>query len=134
MSVWWLLSMANCSTSVVSLFVGVLIVGILGLRFVNKRFIGTYLIFGVLALVVAEWAFGLYASAIQLLGKDPTLTDRTLLWSELLKVKINPLFVTGFESFRLGERFQKFAESRWWQPNQAHTGYLQTYLNLGLVR
>jgi len=133
MAIWWLLSMAHSSTSLVSLFVGVLIVVILGLRFVNKRFIGTYLIIGVLALVVVEWAFGLYASAIQLLGKDPTLTDRTLLWSELLKVKINPLFGTGFESFWLGDRFRNFADSRWWQPNQAHNGYLETYLNLGLV-
>ena len=131
--VWWLLSMAHSSTSLVSLFLGVVIVVILGLRFVNKRFIGTYLVIGVLVFVVAEWAFGLYASAIQLLGKDPTLTDRTLLWSELLKVKINPLFGTGFESFWLGERFRKLGESHWWQPNQAHNGYLETYLNLGLV-
>jgi exopolysaccharide production protein ExoQ len=133
LATWWLLSMAHSSTSLVSLSLGALIVVILGLRFVNKRLIGTYLVIGVLAFVVAELAFGIYASAIQLLGKDPTLTDRTLLWSELLKVKINPLFGTGFESFWLGERFQKFAESRWWQPNEAHNGYLETYLNLGLV-
>jgi O-antigen ligase len=115
------------------LFVGILVVAVLGLRFVGKRFIGTYVVIGALALLAAEWAFGIYTDAIQLLGKDTTLSDRTLLWSELLKVKINPLFGTGFESFWLGERFRKFAESRWWQPNQAHNGYLETYLNLGLV-
>jgi len=106
---------------------------ILGLRFLDKRLIGTYLIIAAIALLVAEWGFGIYAHAIQLLGKDATLTDRTLLWSELLKVDINPLFGTGFESFWLGDRFRNFAESRWWQPNQAHNGYLETYLNLGLV-
>jgi len=100
---------------------------------VDKRLIGTYLIIVAIALLVAEWGFGIYAHAIQLLGKDATLTDRTLLWSELLKVDINPLFGTGFESFWLGDRFRNFAESRWWQPNQAHNGYLETYLNLGLV-
>ncbi len=125
--------MAHSSTALVSFFVGVLVVLILGLRFVDKRFIGTYVVIGVLALLAAEWAFGIYASAIQLLGKDSTLTDRTLLWSELLKVKINPLFGAGFESFWLGDRFRNFAESRWWQPNQAHNGYLETYLNLGVV-
>jgi exopolysaccharide production protein ExoQ len=133
MAVWWLLSMAHSSTSLVSLFVGVVVVAILGLRFLNKRLIGTYIIIGVLALVVAEWAFGIYGHAIQLLGKDATLTDRTLLWNELVKVKINPLFGTGFESFWLGERLQRFTESHWWQPNQAHNGYLETYLNLGMV-
>ena len=133
LAIWWLFSMAHSSTALVSFFVGVLVVLILGLRFVDKRFIGTYVVIGVLALLAAEWAFGIYASAIQLLGKDSTLTDRTLLWSELLKVKINPLFGAGFESFWLGDRFRNFAESRWWQPNQAHNGYLETYLNLGLV-
>jgi exopolysaccharide production protein ExoQ len=133
LAIWWLLSKAHSSTSLVSLFVGILIVALLGLRFVDKRFIGTYVVIGALALLAAEWAFGIYTDAIQLLGKDTTLTDRTLLWSELLKVKINPLFGTGFESFWLGERFRKFGESRWWQPNQAHNGYLETYLNLGLV-
>ncbi len=133
LAIWWLLSMAHSSTPLVSLFVGMLIVAVLGLRFVDKRFIGTFVIIGVLALLAAEWAFGIYANAIQLLGKDATLTDRTLLWSELLKVKINPLFGAGFESFWLGDRFRTFADSRWWQPNQAHNGYLETYLNLGLV-
>ena len=133
LAIWWLLSKAHSSTSLVSLFLGILIVALLELRFVDKRFIGTYVVIGVLALLAAEWAFGIYANAIQLLGKDPTLTDRTLLWSELLKVKINPLFGAGFESFWLGDRFRKFAESRWWQPNEAHNGYLETYLNLGLV-
>src|SRR5436309_375201 len=133
LAIWWLLSMAHSSTSLVSLFVGLLIVAVLGLRFVDKRFIGTYVVIGVLALLAAEWAFGIYASAIQLLGKDATLTDRTLLWSELLKVKVNPLFGAGFESFWLGDRFRNFAASRWWQPNQAHNGYLETYLNLGVV-
>jgi len=125
--------MAHSSTSLVSLFIGLLIVVILGRRFVDKRLIGTYLIIAAIALVIAEWGFDIYGSAIRLLGKDPTLTDRTLLWSELLKAKINPLFGAGFESFWLGDRFRDFADSRWWQPNQAHNGYLETYLNLGLV-
>ena len=131
--IWWLLSKAHSSTSSISLFVGVLIVAILGLRFVEKRLIGTYLIIGVLALVIAQWGFDIYATAIHFLGKNPTLTDRTLLWGDLLKVKINPLFGTGFESFWLGERLRMLSGSRWWQPNEAHNGYLETYLNLGLV-
>jgi len=133
MAIWWLLTMAHSSTSLVSLFLGVLIVIILGLRFVNKRLIGTYMIAAIVIYVLAEATFGISGRVTELLGKSATLTDRTLLWSELLKVKINPLFGTGFESFWLGERFKEFAESRWWQPNEAHNGYLETYLNLGLV-
>ncbi len=131
--IWWLFSMAHSSTSLVSLLIGVAMVGLLGLRFINKRFIGTYLIFGVLALAVGEMTLGLYASAIQLLGKDPTLTDRTILWHDLLKIDFNPLFGTGFESFWLGKRLDILWATRWWHPNEAHNGYLETYINLGLV-
>ncbi len=43
-AIWWLFSMAHSSTSLVSCALGVLLMGFLGLRFVEKRFIGTYLI------------------------------------------------------------------------------------------
>src|SRR6266496_1541207 len=56
LAIWWLFSMAHSSTALVSFFVGVLVVLILGLRFVDKRFIGTYVVIGVLALLAAEWA------------------------------------------------------------------------------
>jgi exopolysaccharide production protein ExoQ len=131
--IWWLLRMAHSSTSLVSLLLGMSTVLLLGLRVVDKRFIGTYLIIAVFAVAVTEMAFGLYGSVIELLGKDPTLTDRTLLWNDLLNVQINPLLGTGFESFWLGERLQTLWATRWWHPNEAHNGYLETYLNLGMV-
>jgi exopolysaccharide production protein ExoQ len=132
-AIWWLFSMAQSSTSLVSLLLGLAIMAALGLRLVNRRLIGTYIVVGIVICVLAEATFGISGRVIELLGKSPTLTDRTVLWEDVLKVKINPIFGAGFESFWLGERFQKFAESRWWQPNQAHNGYLETYLNLGLV-
>jgi exopolysaccharide production protein ExoQ len=130
---WWLFSMAHSLTPLMSLLLGVAIMAALGLRFVNKRLIGTYVVAGIVICVLVEATFGISGRVIELLGKSPTLTDRTVLWEEVLKVKINPIFGAGFESFWLGERYQKFGESRWWQPNQAHNGYLETYLNLGLV-
>src|SRR5439155_22600576 len=44
---------------------------------------------------------------------------------------VDPLFGTGFESFWLGERVEKFWSVYWWHPNQAHNGYLEIFLNLG---
>ena len=129
----WLLKSAHSSTSLVSLLVGVLVVIFLGSPFVNKRFIGTYLVVGVLALLSAELVFGIYAHTIELLGKDPTLTDRTLVWRELLNVQVNPILGAGFESFWLGPRLEKLWDIYWWHPNQAHNGYLETYLDLGLA-
>jgi exopolysaccharide production protein ExoQ len=81
-------------------------------------------------------AFGLGASGqlAAAVGKDPTLTDRTKIWSFVLSMHTNPLVGTGYESFWLGPRLEYF-----WQIsglgglNEAHNGYLEVYLNLGII-
>ena len=116
-----------------SLLLAVLIVALLGQPLVNKRMIGTYLVVVIVIYVLADATLGVSGRVIELLGKSPTLTDRTIIWHEVLQVPINPFFGAGFESFWLGDRLKLFAGKHWWQPNQAHNGYLETYLNLGLV-
>jgi exopolysaccharide production protein ExoQ len=61
------------------------------------------------------------------------LTDRTLVWADALALQDNPLLGAGFESFWLGPRLEALGAKWWWQPAQAHNGYLETYLNLGIV-
>jgi O-antigen ligase len=61
------------------------------------------------------------------------LTDRTKIWSDCLKLVNNPLLGTGFESFWLGYRLEILWAKWFWHPNQAHNGYIETYLNLGAV-
>jgi hypothetical protein len=70
---------------------------------------------------------------LQTLGRDPTLTGRTQLWSVALQYAGDPLFGTGFESFWLGERLQRMWNIYWWHPNEAHNGYLEVFLNLGVL-
>jgi O-antigen ligase len=48
-------------------------------------------------------------------------------------MRVDPLFGTGFESFWLGERVERIWAIHWWHPNQAHNGYLEVYLNLGVM-
>src|SRR4029077_1324316 len=48
-------------------------------------------------------------------------------------MKTNPIFGVGFESFWLGDRLLQLYEGRGVSPNEAHNGYLETYLSLGLV-
>jgi O-antigen ligase len=65
------------------------------------------------------------------MGRDTTLTGRTTLWDEVLRLTVDPLFGTGFESFWLGTRLETLWRLYWWHPNQAHNGYLEVFLNLG---
>lgn len=130
----WLLKMAQSSTSLVSMLVAISILLFLGFRFVNKRYIGTYLVIGLILCALINSVSNISSGGIQLLGRDPTLTGRTEIWQVLLKWPINPVLGTGFESFWLGDRREQLADL---YPelhlNEAHNGYLETYLNLGIL-
>jgi O-antigen ligase len=129
----YLLRLAHSATSVTSLCVGVLVVLFVGSRLTNKNFIGTYLLTTLVLLVVAELTFGISSSYSEALGRGSGLSGRTLVWSNLLKVHINPVLGTGFESFWLGERPKQLEGIFFYGLNSAHNGYLETYLSLGLI-
>ena len=131
--IWWLFREAQSSTSLVSCLVGILVMLFLGLRQVRKENIGTYIIVFVIVAVLAESLFNISDVFLDILGKDRTLTDRTKVWADCLSIQINPIIGVGFESFWLGKR-QEIMNEKWaWHPNEAHNGYLETYLNLGMV-
>ena len=131
--IFWLLKMAESSTSTMCLIVGVFTLFFLSRRFVNKRLIGTYILAGAVIYFLADVAFGISSILINVLGRDSTLTGRTEIWQQLLDFHTNPVVGVGFESFWLGERLRQIGELYWWQANEAHNGYLEIYLNLGLI-
>jgi O-antigen ligase len=131
--IWWLLFRADSSTSLMSLLAGMLIVALLGLRSVNIRLVSLYLLLAVITLVVGELTLGIFGRLVDLTGHNMTLAGRGELWGELLAFHTNPIFGVGFESFWLGERLKTISEAHWWHPTEAHNGYLETYLNLGLI-
>lgn len=129
----WLLKLSSSATSLLCTVIGMITIWLLGLPTVNKRSIAIYMVVGILTFAVAEPYFGIYNGVLNLVGRDATLTDRTEVWHEALKLQPDPIFGTGFESFWLGNRLDQMWEKWWWQPNQAHNGYIETYLNLGFV-
>jgi len=131
--VGWLLAMADSATPLVCLVLATGTSWFVGSRFVSRRFIGVQLILMILLVIAAELTFGIHAETVRFLGRNPSLTDRTEVWADLLAVDINPLVGAGFESFWLGHRREAIWSKWWWQPNQAHNGYIETYLNLGWI-
>ncbi|MFX1590782.1 MAG: O-antigen ligase family protein, partial [Promethearchaeota archaeon] len=71
--------------------------------------------------------------AVGFTGHEETFWGRVALWKGLLNMSTNPLLGSGFESFWLGDRLAEIWENYWWHPNQAHNGYIEIYLNLGLI-
>jgi exopolysaccharide production protein ExoQ len=131
--IWWLLSQAHSATSFTSLIVGVVVVVFLGIRSINKNFIGTYMLAALVLVVVAELAFGISGHYSEALGRGAGLSGRTVLWTNLLQMHINPVLGTGFESFWLGKRLKELEGIFFYIPNEAHNGYLETYLTLGII-
>ena len=87
----------------------------------------------ILTVSVSVLFLGFSPGVLRAIGRNPTLTDRTDLWAQLLKMVRNPFLGTGFESFWLGPRLEELWRVNTWRPNQAHNGYLEVYLNLGWV-
>lgn len=129
----WLLMMAQSSTSLIAFGVGSAVIVGLGLSFVPKRNFGSFVVAVILLVAVAELTVGVYSPMLELLGRDATLTDRTKVWADVTGMVSSPLLGTGFESFWLGTRLEVLWAKWPWRPNQAHNGYIEIYLNLGLV-
>src|SRR5216684_1239136 len=73
---------------------------------------------------------------VENLGRNPTLTGRTEIWKAVIPLVSNPLVGTGYESFWLGERLQKFwsvDDKAFKGIQEAHNGYLELFLNLGWI-
>jgi len=67
------------------------------------------------------------------LGRSTNLTGRTAIWKAVLSLHTNPLLGTGFESFWLGSRLESVWNMSVKGIQEAHNGYIELYLNLGLV-
>jgi O-antigen ligase len=132
-AIWWLFSQAHSATSLTCLVIGILLVVFVGFRFINKNLIGTYMLVAFVLLAVAEMEFGISGRFSESLGRGSELSGRTGLWSALLGMHTNPILGTGFESFWLGERPRQLEGLFFFIPNEAHNGYLETYLTLGIV-
>ena len=130
----WLFYKADSATSLACFFVGLLLL-LITVSPHGRRPALIHLAIGMLLVtgVVSYFFFNAQAQVAQSFGRDTSLTGRTELWATLREMVKAPWFGTGFESFWLGARSETLWNMFWWHPNQAHNGYLETYLNLGWV-
>ena len=129
----WLTPIANSKTSLLALVSGIAV--ILAVQFPwIKRHIWSFLVAVALIAAISNELFSVKSAILEASGRDATLTGRTGIWQTVLSEPINPLLGTGYASFWLGERLQRiWAFFPRTQLIQAHNGYLEVYLNLGLV-
>lgn len=131
----WLLHVSDSATSRVCLAIGCLVI----LATHTKAFTRhpTFLkvlipAFFCLYLILA-FGFDMIGDLAREVGRDPTLTTRTLIWKTLLNMHTNPVVGTGYESFWLGSRLQTVWQTSVGEIAEAHNGFLEVYLNLGII-
>jgi len=132
----WLLILASSTTSRVCMALGCLVIAATHTKSIKRHPMWLKVLVPACFCLYLILAFGLDMNGAMAgaVGKDPTLTDRTKIWAIVLGMHTNPLIGTGYEGFWLGPRLETF-----WRTaglghlNEAHNGYLEVYLNLGLI-
>lgn len=133
-AILWLLTLSHSATSFACFLMGATLIVWTRIRFVQRRpILFHFPAIGMIAISAGVLFFNLSSFAFEVLGKDSTLTDRTNLWDDLLKMAKDPILGTGYESFWLGDRLEYIWSIYWWRPNQAHNGYIELYINLGWI-
>lgn len=139
----WLLTGSRTATSRTS--VGVFLIGaavLLLLLLLRKnvgatRIIVTVLVWGLLVTnTLSQYLYSrdLVPWMAVIIGEDATLTGRTLLWDELLKIAAqHQILGTGYGGFWIGNIGNNLWETFQWNPGQAHNGYIDVYIDLGLI-
>lgn len=94
-----------------------------------RQRIGTVLLSGPAAFLILDSTLGVSEAVIRALGRNPTLTNRTDIWAELAAINSNWVLGAGFDSFWMGDTLKLISR----RINEAHNGYFEIVLNLGLV-
>jgi O-antigen ligase len=129
----WLIYQSDSKTSLACLVLGCGLIAAVRLPLLRRRIgaMGTYVLLAIVAGLILEWAFGMSATVVSNLGRDMTFTGRTDVWRELLALKTDPIFGTGFMS--LWDDPQHRARLPQWVAGSAHNGYLEIYLAGGAI-
>jgi exopolysaccharide production protein ExoQ len=133
----WLLRLAESATSKVCFVLGCLILTSAHSKPVKRHpaLLTVLIPVGICLYLLLQFGFGInvVTALSEAVGRNPDLTGRTHIWEVVLSTNTNPLVGVGYESFWLGPRAEWVWEHVRGNINEAHNGYLEIYLNLGLV-
>lgn len=137
-----LLHSANSQTSIGGFILGSGLILITGLRSIRRHpkrihvLCASILLFGAVALFFGS------KDVAHAMGRKADFSGRTDIWAALIPAAYNPLTGAGFESFWISPHVKIFQETlvrEGWlyhqvrSLNEAHDGYLEVYLELGLI-
>ncbi len=132
-----LLWMSDSATALVVFMVIGSLVFLLPLIKVHKSLFPLGIFIGfVVAGLLSVWVWSSWDVVLASLGRDTTLTGRTFLWPAVWEaIQEKPLLGYGYRAFWVEGHSPAVEVWRQigWQPKHAHMGYLELWLELGIV-
>jgi len=131
----WLLRKADSATSLGCLIIGIGVLLLLSYSSIRKNitFITVALVLVVIIILLLDLDSDFLGIFTKSMDRDLTLTGRTEIWKLCLKFVENPLIGVGYDSFWLGERLDLFWGKVEGHPVQAHNGYIDVYIQIGII-
>lgn len=132
---WHLLLTIDSQTSLICALLGtgllILFFGFPLVQYNPRRIEGLGLSLAAILLIVDSF-IDLKAALLESVNRDPTLTTRADIWPILIEFQDSALVGQGFNTFWAGERMKQLADTTF-GIIQAHNGYIETYLNGGII-
>ncbi len=132
---FWALLLSDSKTSLVCVLLGAFLLlrrGWLASPAVNRAIWASTLAVPFLFLLTQQFA-SVIAPLIEALGRDMTFTGRTDIWAYITLDTVNPLIGAGFWNFWQGKGGDMVSEAMGVEIPNAHNGYLDTYLDGGMI-
>lgn len=129
----WLLNTCSSATSITCLILATIVILLAQSKVIQRRprLLTVTIPCVFLLYVLLAYGFNLKGQFAGAVGRDPTLSGRTVIWALVLREQPNALLGAGYESFWLGPRLQRIWAGGMGKLNESHNGYLEVYLNLG---
>ena len=130
---------SQSSTAMICLVVALGLIWVFGRMRNRPEAVVKNIFLGAAALATVAVLLELFGSSLQGLvaetqGKDSTLTDRTYLWSDVIRIgSEHPILGSGYGGFWVPSLYARLSPMVDNGPKEAHNGYLETFANLGLV-
>ncbi len=131
----WHLNVSQSKTSLLCFLIGLTL--LVSMRWANSRVIGYLLLLTTLCLPFLVLLTNQFSSnmgfVLEALGRDDTFTGRADIWQHITLQTVNPLVGAGYWNFWSGSGGRAIANAIQFDTPNAHNGYLDIYLDGGLI-
>jgi len=128
----WVLNLSNSATSMACFVIAIGIITVIEVKAVRNSIL--FALPAILLLggyiMMSDSLLGAFTGVVE---RDATLTGRTEVWQKVLEMVENPLIGGGYNSFFLGDRLTSLWSEYTWRLTEAHNGYIEIYLDLGII-